>query len=48
MNPIVKLILLFFTFQTGLVFGQTEKNKIIIDADTGNEVDDLFAISRTS
>jgi len=38
------IALLIFCFSQGL--SQSSKIKVIIDADTGNEVDDLFAISR--
>ena len=40
-----KLLLLLFVFMASLVHAQ-EKKKVIIDADTGNEVDDLYAIVR--
>lgn len=40
-----KLLLLLFVFMTSLVHAQ-ETKKVIIDADTGNEVDDLYAIVR--
>lgn len=40
-----KLLLLLFVFMASLAQGQ-ETKKVIIDADTGNEVDDLYAIVR--
>jgi inosine-uridine nucleoside N-ribohydrolase len=40
-----KLLLLLFVFMASLVHAQ-ETKKVIIDADTGNEVDDLYAIVR--
>lgn len=40
------LFLLFIFFGTFSASAQYNKNHIIIDADTDNEVDDLFAISR--
>ena len=49
MKSIIKpLIVLFLTLiiQSTYVLAQDNKIKVIIDADTGNEVDDLFAITR--
>jgi inosine-uridine nucleoside N-ribohydrolase len=46
MKTIILLFILLFVFPYGCVFSQQEKTKVIIDADTGNEVDDLYAISR--
>ncbi len=43
---IKNLLFLISFISTTLVQAQSEKIRIIIDADTGNEVDDLFAISR--
>jgi inosine-uridine nucleoside N-ribohydrolase len=42
------VLILFLTsiFFLGNILAQSPKSKVIIDADTGNEVDDLFAISR--
>lgn len=31
---------------TGSVFGQAKKQKLILDADTANEIDDMYAIAR--
>ena len=43
-HRILLLLGIFFTFFS-LTFGQT-KTKIILDTDTGNEVDDPYAIVR--
>ena len=39
-------VLILFFFLGISVYSQVEKRKVIVDADTGNEVDDLYAISR--
>lgn len=45
MNRIPLISVLFFFLIQGIVCAQ-EKTILIIDADTGNEVDDLYAIVR--
>ena len=42
---IVHVLLGGFLFSVSVVWGQ-QKTKVIVDADTGNEVDDLFALAR--
>lgn len=42
---IVHVLLSGFLFSFSLVWSQ-QKTKVIVDADTGNEVDDLFALAR--
>ncbi|MEM9362189.1 MAG: nucleoside hydrolase [Bacteroidota bacterium] len=42
---IVQVILSCFLFSVGTLYSQ-QKTKVIVDADTGNEVDDLFALAR--
>jgi purine nucleosidase len=41
-----RIILMFIVLAQIGSFAQSQKIKVIIDADTGNEVDDLYAISR--
>lgn len=42
----MKLFILGMLFLAASLFGSQENRKVIIDADTANEVDDLFAITR--